>query len=262
MLASVSGSPIRAAFAAFSGVAAGADPDRERRLDGTRRNLRVVERRPEPALPGDALRGGELEEKVELLGEQRVVVVEAAAEEREGFDERAAPGDDLGAAAGDEVDRGEILEHADRIEGREDRHRARDPDPLRPRRDRRHDDRRRRNRDVVPVMLAEGIDRDPGLVGEVRRGEDLGIALLDADHAPGGRVGRHVGEGVEADFHEAGSFLDGAEAGGEAALPSTAAPRVRDAAGLIWIKVAGSTADSFPASRTGGSRRCLSKALS
>ena len=64
-------------------IAAGADPDRQRLLDGARRNLRVVERRPEPPLPGDAIRGGKFEEKVELLREEGIVVVETAAEERE-----------------------------------------------------------------------------------------------------------------------------------------------------------------------------------
>ena len=60
------------------------------------------------------------EEKVELLGEEIVVVFELEAEEREGFDERAAAGDDFGAAAGDEVEGRELLKDAHGICGAED----------------------------------------------------------------------------------------------------------------------------------------------
>ena len=76
-----------------------------------------VRGRAKPALPCHPLQFIELQEKVELFGEERVVVGEVVAEEREGFDEGAAPGDQLGATAGDEVDGREILEDADRIEG-------------------------------------------------------------------------------------------------------------------------------------------------
>ena len=52
------------------------------------------------------------QQQVELLGEQLVVVVEVVAEQRERLGERAAPGHDLGAPAGEQVDGGEVLEHA------------------------------------------------------------------------------------------------------------------------------------------------------
>ena len=47
--------------------------------------------------------------------EQRVVVVEVVAEQRERLDERAAPGHDLGAAAGQQIEGGELLIDAHRI---------------------------------------------------------------------------------------------------------------------------------------------------
>ncbi len=59
----------------------------------------------------------EREQQLELLGEQLVVVVQLVAEQRERFDEGAAPGHDLGAAAGDQVEGGELLEDPHRIVG-------------------------------------------------------------------------------------------------------------------------------------------------
>ena len=49
-----------------------------------------------------------------------VVVFQLEAEEREGLDEGAAAGHDLGAAADDQVERREFLEDAHRIGGAED----------------------------------------------------------------------------------------------------------------------------------------------
>ena len=104
----------------------------------------------------------------------------------------------------------------------------------------------------MPVVLAEGIDRDPGLVGEVRGGEDLGIALLDADHPPGGRVGGHVGEGIEADFHRRLLLRKRETFGGSGLRRQLRGPCVRDAAGLIWIKVGRPTRRSFSSCLKGG----------
>ena len=57
------------------------------------------------------------EQQVELLGEQLVVVVEVVAEQREGLDERAAPGHDLGAPARQQIERRELLIDPHRIVG-------------------------------------------------------------------------------------------------------------------------------------------------
>src|ERR1700733_16253149 len=56
-----------------------------------------------------------LQEQVELFGEEGVVVFELEAEERVGLDEGAAASDDLCASVGDEVEGGEVLEDADGI---------------------------------------------------------------------------------------------------------------------------------------------------
>ena len=61
------------------------------------------------------LRLAQPEQEVELLGEELVVVGKVVAEERERLDERAATGHDLGATAGEQVERRELLEDAHRI---------------------------------------------------------------------------------------------------------------------------------------------------
>ena len=62
----------------------------------------------------------EREEEVELFGEEVVIVFELEAEEGKGFDEGATPGDDFGAAVGDEIEGGELLKDANRVGGAED----------------------------------------------------------------------------------------------------------------------------------------------
>ena len=118
--------------------------------------------------PGDLLRLAQSQEEVELLGEELVVVGEVVAEERERLDERAAPGHDLGAAAREQVERGELLEDANGVVRAEDADGARQPDAARARCDRREGDRRRRDGEVGPVVLADPEDVEADLVGERR----------------------------------------------------------------------------------------------
>ncbi len=70
--------------------------------------------------PVDGILGADLEQELELLGEERVVVFELEAEEGEGLDEGSAASDNLGASIGNEVEGGELLEDADRVSGGED----------------------------------------------------------------------------------------------------------------------------------------------
>ena len=69
----------------------------------TRIDALAVYRRTMPAFPRDLGLGADAKQEIELLREQFVIVVEVVAEQRKGFDERAAPGHDLGAPAGDKV---------------------------------------------------------------------------------------------------------------------------------------------------------------
>ena len=65
--------------------AAGRDPDGQGLLQRARIDALAVERRAMPALPRDQGLGADLKQKIELLREQRVVIVEVVAEQREGL---------------------------------------------------------------------------------------------------------------------------------------------------------------------------------
>jgi hypothetical protein len=64
------------------------------------------------------------EKEIELLREKRVIVVQIETEEWEGFDGRAAAGNDLGATVGYQVQSCKLLEDPDRIGCAKNRHSA------------------------------------------------------------------------------------------------------------------------------------------
>ncbi len=130
--------------------------------------------------PGDALVLAQAQQQLELLREQRVVVVEVVPEQRERLDERAASGHDLRAAAREQVERRELLDHADGIVGAEDGDGARQADLRRPLGDRREHDGRGGDGEVGPVVLAHAEDVESELVGE--------LDLLEQVAQPRGRV--------------------------------------------------------------------------
>ena len=143
-----------------------------------------------PARPGDALGVAQPQQQVELLGEQLVVVVEVVAEERERLDERAAAGHDLGAAAGEQVEGGEVLEDAHRVVRAEHRHRAGQPDALGALGGRGEHDGRRRDGEVGPVVLADAEDVEPDLVGELDLLDQVAQPLRRVDRVPARRIRR------------------------------------------------------------------------
>jgi hypothetical protein len=86
-------------------------------LQGARIDTLSSESRAMLAGPGDIGGFAEGEEEIEFFGEEVIVVFELEAEEREGFDEGAAAGDDFGSAVREEVEGGELLEDANGIGG-------------------------------------------------------------------------------------------------------------------------------------------------
>ena len=91
-----------------------------------------------------------------------------------------APGHDLGAAAGEQVERREVLEDAHRVVGAEHGDRAGEPDPLRARGGRGEHDGRRRDGEVGPVVLADAEDVEADLVGQLDLLEQVAQPLARA----------------------------------------------------------------------------------
>ncbi len=155
------------------GRAAGGHTDAQvlaqaRLVGGPRPDLPVHQGRAEPARPGHRVAGVEGEQQVELLLVQLVVVLEVRAEQRERLDEGAAAGEQLDAAPGELVHRGELLVDPHRVLGGEHGDGGADVDAL-GLGQRRRDERRRRGDGVVgPVVLpharvaGEAEGREPG----------------------------------------------------------------------------------------------------
>ena len=152
---------------------------------------------PWPRLRDQARALAHVQQQLELLGEELVVVVEVVAEQRERLDERASAGHDLRTAAREEVERREVLEHADGVVRAEDGHRARQPDALRPRRGCGEHDRRRRHGEVRPVVLADPEDVEADLVRELDLLHEVAQPLLGALLALA-----RVREREDADLHD------------------------------------------------------------
>src|SRR5690242_12998989 len=125
------------------GIPADADPEWDRLLDGQRKH--AVRSRI----------AAKLDEPRKLLGEETVIVGEVVAEERKRLDEGAAAEHDLGAAARDQVDLRELLEDADGIVRAQDGDGARQANARRACGDCRERDRRRADRVVRPMVLAD-----------------------------------------------------------------------------------------------------------
>ena len=175
--------------------AADGDPHGQLRLRRARPDARVVERRAVTARPRDVDVVAQPEQQVELLGVELVVVLEVVAEEREGLDERAAAGHDLGAAAREQVDLGEVLEDTDRIVGAEHGDGAREADALGGDGRRGQRDGRRGDEEVLAVVLADGEDVEAELVGQLHLLHEVAHALL------GGDARAEIGERGHSEFH-------------------------------------------------------------
>jgi hypothetical protein len=148
-----------------------------------------------PSRPRDALGIAQLQEQLELFGEQLVVVAQVVAEKRERLDERASAGHDLRATVRDQVERGEVLEDAHGVVGAQNRDRARQADVFRADRRGRQRDGRRGDRVVGAVVLADAENFEAELIRQLN--------LLEKVAQPPCRVdlGPDVGEGVETKFH-------------------------------------------------------------
>ena len=201
MIANASGRPSAPARAIDCGVPPTAIHTGSGILQRARIDAEVFQRRAQPPLPSHALVGADGEQQLELLGEQFVVVVEVVAEQREQLDERAAPRHDLGATAGEQVERGVLLVDAHRIVGTQHGDGARQADGLGARRRVSERHRRRRNRVVGPMVLAEREHVEADAVGELDLRHRLGQRALDMDRLTRRRIALGLDKRVDAELH-------------------------------------------------------------
>src|SRR5213079_814448 len=97
----------------------------------------------------------DLEQQVELLGEQFVVVLEPVSEQWERVHEGAAADHHLRAALREQIERGEVLKDPHRIRRAEDGYSAGEADATRPRRGGGENHGRGGIEEVLAMMLAD-----------------------------------------------------------------------------------------------------------
>ena len=161
----------------------------------------VLERGAMTARPGHALLVPQLDQQVQLLGEQRFVVVEIMAEQRKGFDEGTAARHDLRPAAGELVEGREILEDADGVVRAQHGDGAREDDALRARDGGGQHHRGGGDGVVGAVMLAEAEDIEPHLIGEFDLLHLVPQPLAGVEGTTGLRMHAGLAKRVDAELH-------------------------------------------------------------
>jgi len=141
------------------------------------------------------------EEEIEFFFEELVVVLEFETEEGEGFDERAAAGDDFGAAAGDEVESGEVLKDADGVGGAEDGDGRGEADVFCSGGGCGENDGGGGVEILDAVVLAEAEGVEANLVGEFDLLEELDDAFVRGDGVTRDGIWNQCCEAVDADLH-------------------------------------------------------------
>ena len=176
--------------------AAHADPDLEP-LPGIDRWIHRLVLEPAARLsrPRHGLLFEQRRQQLETLLEQQLVLLEIESEQRKRLGERPAADDDLGAAAAHGIQRREALVDADGIVRAQHRHRRPDVNLRRASRNRRAEHLRRRNREVLAVMLAEADEGEADLVGQHRLFDDV-AQHLGVGKGGAARVGGDVAEGI------------------------------------------------------------------
>ena len=179
MMASMSGRPWTRRPHDRHLAAADADPGAKRSRRRLREHPLVLQRCAGLPPPRHRPLPEQLHEQVELLLEELLVLRQVIAEEGERLGERPAAEDDLGPSVGDGVEGREPLEDPHRVVRAEDGHRRPQVDPLGLAGDGCQHDLRRRDREVLAVVLADAEEVEPEAVGQDRFlddvAEDLGM---------------------------------------------------------------------------------------
>jgi hypothetical protein len=184
-----------------AGRASDAEPDGQGVLQRARVNALPGKRRTVPARPMNVGLLADFQEQIEVLGKERIVILELKSEERECLDERAAPGDDLGPALREEIERGEFLKHADGIGRAQNGDGAGKPDTPGAGRGRGEDHGGRGIEELTAMVFADAKHIEAHFVSESDRFEQLAEMSRWVDGLAGGAVNRGRHETVYADFH-------------------------------------------------------------
>ena len=121
MIATIRGSPSAPARAKDGGLPPTPSQIGQRILHWS--GIDALSRQGGPVLPGpvDVLVLPDVEEQIELLGEERVIVVQLEPEQGKRLDERTPAHHHLRPALRQQVERGELLEHPHRVGRAQDR---------------------------------------------------------------------------------------------------------------------------------------------
>ena len=149
--------------------------------------------------PGELLTGVGGEQQLQLRGVEHVVVTLVVVEQRERDRRRAAPGNGLDAARGNGGGGRKLLEHPQRLVGREHGDGGAELDPLGRRRCRGDQGRGRGQRHRAGVVLAEAEEVQADVFGELHRLQDVTDRLRGGAIAAVGGAGC-VAEAVDAEF--------------------------------------------------------------
>ena len=176
--------------------AAHAEPDGQRVLQWPRVDALSNERGTVFARPLHRVVVADGQQQVEFFREQRVVVVQRVAEQREGLGGRPPSHDHFRPAMRYQVEGRETLKYPDRVRGAEHGHRAGQADALGARGRRGQDHGGRGVEELPAVMLADTEHIEPGLIGDLD-------PLQHQFHGSNGRNGviADARETIDADFH-------------------------------------------------------------
>ena len=166
-------------------------------------DLLITQGRTVLSRPGDALVCADLEKKAQFLVKELIVVPEVEAEERIGFGERTAPGDNFGTSFRDKVEGCELLKDPHRIGGTQNRDGARKPDLFRAGRGGREQNDRSRVEKLLAVMLPDAEDIEANLVRRLNFLQQIPKAHDGIDLLPRHRVRHRGDEAIEPDLHHA-----------------------------------------------------------
>ncbi|MNE25965.1 hypothetical protein D3C80_1193130 [compost metagenome] len=148
----------------------------------------------------------QLQQQLQIFGEQLLVVLQIISEQREGLDKSPASVNNFRPSAGQQIQCREVLEDPHRVSGAEHSGRTGQFDPFGHLGNRSKHNRHRRDDKVQPVMLPDTKDVEAGFIRKLGCRNDLLQPLLRADPLPGMAVCHQVAQCIDAELKCRSSF--------------------------------------------------------